>query len=37
MPHAQLAALANDVTKPFGDPATLALAAEAIAKRRLPR
>ncbi len=34
---AQLAALANDVTKPFGDPATPALTAEAIAKRRLPQ
>ncbi|CCF97834.1 putative oxidoreductase dehydrogenase (Cytochrome c subunit) (fragment) (fragment) [Ralstonia solanacearum K60] len=31
-----LAALANHVTKPFGDPATPVLTAESIAKRRLP-
>ncbi len=34
---AQLAALANDVTKPFGAPATPVLTAESIAKRRLPQ
>ncbi|WP_347328741.1 c-type cytochrome, partial [Ralstonia pseudosolanacearum] len=34
---AQLAALANYVTRQFGDPATPALTADEIAKRRMPQ